>query len=426
MRLPARRRGALLAAGLVVLGGVGAGASLARSAGYLGGLRSAPALIVTAPPVSTIADTLKPSETLSQLFGRRGVSDVDWAVLAAGVHIFQPSRVKAGLVFLFRQRHGEAAPYAAAARVSRDERLVLSRGAGGWSASVETIPYDVRPMIVEGTIPADGNLYDALDVAIGDDVLPRSERVQLAWGLADVYDWEIDFARDLQPGDRFRVVAERLVSVEGETWYGRVLAARIDNGARKLYAFRYDDGDTSEFWDEQGRSLRRDFLRAPLRFKRVSSRFSMSRWQPILHYYRAHLGTDFAADMGTEVRTVGDGTVVLAGREGDYGNLVEIRHPNGVETRYGHLREFAPGIRPGAHVGQGEVIGYVGATGLATGPHLHYEVRVHGRAVRPSVVLGVGTGVPLVTSRRAGFLQEKARLTTMLEPERPRAVARTD
>jgi murein DD-endopeptidase MepM/ murein hydrolase activator NlpD len=422
----ARRRSALLAAGLVALGAVGAGASIARRAGYLGGLKSAPPLVVSSAPVSTITDTLKPRETLSQLFERRGVGDVDWAALARSVRDFQPSRARAGLVFVFRQRHGEAAPFAAVARVSPEERLRIARGVGGWSASVEAIPFQVVPLLVRGTIPADGNLYDALDEVIGDDVLPRGERTQLAWDLADVYDWEIDFSRDLQPGDRFRVVAERLVSADGESRYGRVLAARIDNAGTRLYAFRYDDGDRPEFWDERGRSLRRDFLRAPLRFKRVSSRFSHSRWQPILRYYRAHLGTDFAAAMGTEVRTVGDGTVIFAGREGDYGNLVEIRHPTGVETRYGHLSAFAPGLRAGVHVTQGDVIGYVGATGLATGPHLHYEVRVHGRAVRPSVVLGVGAGVPIATSRRADFEQERARLTAMLEPDRPPAIARTD
>jgi murein DD-endopeptidase MepM/ murein hydrolase activator NlpD len=422
----ARRHGILLAAGLLALGGAGAGAGVARHAGYLGGLKSAPPLIVSSAPVSTVTDTLKPRETLSQLFERRGVSDVDWAALARSVQNFEPSRVRAGLVFVFRQRHGEPAPYAAVVRMSPEERLRFTRGADGWSASVEAIPYQVEQILARGAIAADGNLYDALDAAIGDDVLPRSERTQLAWDLADVYDWEIDFARELQPGDRFRVIAERLVSADGDTRYGRVLAARIDNAGRKLYAFRYDDGDKTEFWDEHGRSLRRDFLRAPLRFKRVSSRFSRSRWQPILHYYRAHLGTDFAAAMGTEVRTVGDGTVTFAGREGDYGNLVEIRHPRGVETRYGHLSAFAPGIRAGAHVTQGDVIGYVGATGLATGPHLHYEVRIHGRAVRPSVVLGVGTGFPIAAVRRAGFEQERARLMAMLEPERPPAIARTD
>jgi murein DD-endopeptidase MepM/ murein hydrolase activator NlpD len=421
-----RRRGALLAAAFVVLGGVGAGARLARRAGYLGGLRTAPALIVSSPPVTSYADTLKPRETLSELFERRGVSDVDWGAVARSVSDFEPSRVRAGLVFVFRQRHGEPTPYAALVRMSPEERLHLVRGIDGWSASVESIPFRVEPMLAAGTISADGNLYDAIDAAIGESVLPKRERDQLAWDLADIYDWEVDFTRDLQPGDHFKVVAERLVSAEGDTWYGRVLAARIDNGGNKLYAFRYDDGDKSEFWDEQGRSLRRDFLRAPLRFKRISSRFSRSRWQPILHYYRAHLGTDFAADMGTEVRTVGDGTVIFAGREGDYGNLVEIRHPRGIETRYGHLEGFAPGIHAGVHVTQGEVIGYVGATGLATGPHLHYEVRIHGRAVRPSVVLGVGTGLPIAASRRAGFEQEKARLLAMLEPRRPAAVARTD
>jgi murein DD-endopeptidase MepM/ murein hydrolase activator NlpD len=420
------RRGALLAAGLVALGGVAAGAGIARRAGYLGGLKTAPPLVVSSAPVSTITDTLKARETLSQLFARRGVGDVDWAALARSVRDFRPSRVPAGLVFRFRQRHGDAAPFAAVVRMSPQQRLRFTRGPAGWSASLEVIPFHVESMLAEGTIPADGNLYDALDEAIDDDVLPRGERTQLAEALADVYDWEIDFRRDLQPGDRFRVVAERLVSAEGDVWYGRVLAARIDNAGRKLYAFRYDDGDTPQFWDEQGHSLRRQFLRAPLRFKRVSSRFSRSRWQPILHYYRAHLGTDFAADMGTPVRTVGDGTVTFAGREGGYGNLIIIRHPRGVETRYGHLSHFAPGIHAGVHVTQGEEIGYVGATGLATGPHLHYEVRIHGRAVRPSVVLGVGTGVAIAASRRAGFEQEKARLLALLEPRRLPAVAHTD
>jgi murein DD-endopeptidase MepM/ murein hydrolase activator NlpD len=410
----------------VALGGAGAGVGFARRAGYLGGLRSAPPLIVSTPPVSTIADTLKPRETLSELFGRRGVSDVDWGAVAAGLRNFQPSRVKAGLVFLFRQRRGEPEPFAAVARVSREERLVLTRSAGGWAASVEAIPYRVQPLLIQGAIPADGNLYDALDQAIPDDILPRSERTQLAWGLADAYDWEIDFSRDLQPGDRFKVVAERLVSADGETWYGRVLAARIDNAGRKLYAFRYDDGDKPELWDEAGRSLRRPFLRNPLQFSRISSRFTFSRWQPILHYYRPHLGTDFAAPTGTPVRAIGDGVVTFAGREGDYGNMVEIRHPNGFASRYGHLSGFAPEVHVGGQVRQGEYIGYVGATGLATGPHLHFEVRLHGRAVNPRGLLGTGVGEPIAAARRTDFEREKARLLQMLEPGRPAATARTD
>jgi murein DD-endopeptidase MepM/ murein hydrolase activator NlpD len=418
---PGRTEGTALAALLAVLGGLGVGA--ARRDGYLGGLKTAPPLVVSSAPVRTIADTLRSRETVSELFSRRGVDDVNWDAIARAVRNFQPGRLRAQMVFLFQQRHGEPSPYAVATRVSRDERLLLRRVSSGWSASVERIAWRVEPLVVEGSIADDANtVYDAMDNAVSSAVLPREERVQFVWGLSDVYDWEIDFARDLQPGDRFRVVAERMVSAEGEVRFGRVVAARFDLSGKHLYAFRYDNGDKSEFWDENGKSLRRDFLKAPLRFRRVSSRFSKSRWQPILHYYRAHLGTDFAADYGTEVRSVGEGTVSFAGREGGYGNLIEVRHPRGVETRYGHLSGFAQGVHSGARVTQGEIIGYVGSSGLSTGPHLHFEVRLNGRPIDPRHQLGgTAPGAPIAAARRDAYEREKTRLLDILEP-RPAAV----
>ena len=158
----------------------------------------------------------------------------------------------------------------------------------------------------------------------------------------------------------------------------------------------------------------------------MSSRFSTSRWQPILHYYRAHEGTDFAAPYGTPVRSIADGTVSFAGRQGDYGNMVEVRHASGITTRYGHLSAFAPGIKSGVAVRQGQFIGNVGASGLATGPHLHFEVRVRGRAVNPRTKLGSGIGAPIAASRRAEFEREKNLLLEVLEPRPGPAVARTD
>jgi len=412
-------------AAVALIGGATVG--LMRRHGLLGGLRTAPALMVFAAPVETIADTLKRSETVSQLFQRRGVTDVNWPAVAQAVRNFQPGRLKAGLVFLFQQRHGAAAPHAVAARMSRDERLLLTRVADHWDASVERIAWRAEPLVVDGSITRDANsVYDAMDNAVSDAVLSREERSQLVWGLADVYDWEVDFARDLQPGDRFHVVAERLVSGEGEVRFGRVLAARLDLSSKRLYAFRFDSGDKPAFWDENGRSLQRDFLRSPLRYRRVSSRFSTSRWQPILHYYRAHLGTDFAADYGTEVRSVGDGVVAFAGREGGYGNLIEVRHPRGFETRYGHLSRFADGIHAGVRVEQNEIIGYVGSSGLSTGPHLHFEVRANGRAVNPLRQLGgAAPGAPIAADRRAAFAKEKARLLQLLEPPPPAVIAST-
>jgi len=421
----ARSRAAWLAVALVLVGG--AAAAVARQDGYLGGLKTAPALLVAGAPVETIADTLKPSETVSQLFQRRGVTDVNWPAVAQAVRNFQPARLKAGLVFLFQHRRGDSTTQAVAARMSPVERLHLVRVADHWDATVETIPWHTEPLVVDGSITrAAGSIADAMENAVSDAVLGRGERSELVWDLADVYDWEVDFTHDLQPGDHFRVVAERQVSAEGEARMGRVLAARLDLSGKRLYAFRFDNGDRPAFWDENGRSLQRDFLRSPLRYRRVSSRFSTSRWQPILHYYRAHLGTDFAADYGTPVRSVGDGVVTFAGREGGYGNLIIVRHPRGYETRYGHLSAFAEGIHAGARVEQNEVIGQVGSSGLSTGPHLHFEVRLNGRAINPLRQLGgAAPGAPIPADRRAAFEQERLRLLQLLEPPSPTAIAST-
>jgi murein DD-endopeptidase MepM/ murein hydrolase activator NlpD len=418
---PRTRRTWVALAALALAGGAGVG--IARHNGYFGGLKSAPPLVVSVP-VRTVADTLHARETVSQLFVRRGVNDVNWTALSQAVRNFEPARMKAGLVFLFQQRHGDSTPYAVNARVSRDERLWLRRVSTGWSASLERIPWRTERLVVSGTIEA--TLSEAIDQAGSDKNLSASERDRLSSALADVYDWDIDFTRDIRSGDRFRVYAERLVSAEGEVLFGRVLAARIDVGGKRHYAFRDDDGDTPQFWDEKGQSLRRDFLRAPLQYKYVSSRFSNSRWQPILHYYRAHQGTDFAAPHGTPVRTIADGSVTFTGRQGDYGNMVEVRHASGVTTRYGHLWAFAPGIHSGVVVHQGQIIGQVGASGLATGPHLHFEVRVHGRAVNPRTKLGSGTGAPIAASRRAEFEREKDLMLEVLEPRVGPAIARTD
>ena len=415
MSRPARTRAAAATLALAVLGV--AGVALARVSGRLGGTPTAPAITVAGAPAVTETDTLRRGETVSQLFERHQITGVDWTAITQAVANFRPSRLKAGLAFLFTRR-GSASPHSVSARVSRDQRLVLTRVADRWDASVEAIPWRVETVVIDGAITRDvPSVYDAVDAAVPDSILPASERRQLVWALADVYDWEVDFSRDLQPGDAFRVVAERLHVPGGETQFGRIMAARLDLSGKHLYAFRYDAGDTSEFYDETGHSLRRAFLHNPLRFSRITSRFSRSRWQPILHYYRPHLGTDYAAELGTPVRAIGDGVVEFAGWGGGYGNLIKLRHPDGMESLYGHLDHFAPGIRPGVRVTQGEEIGYVGSTGLSTGPHLHFEVRVHGHAVNPLRVLGgAAPGAPIAAARRAGFEQEKTRLLRLLDP----------
>jgi murein DD-endopeptidase MepM/ murein hydrolase activator NlpD len=411
-------------AALAVLAGVVV--ALARTGGYLGGLKTAPPVVVASAPVRLVADTLRSGETVSQLFERRGVNDVDWSAIARAVRNFNPSRVRSGTVFSFTQGHGEDAPRAVAVRVSYDTRLLMRRdtGTGAWAASAERINWRSEPFVVEGAVAS--SVSEAITGAVSDDVLPRESRAELVWSLAEVYDWVVDFSRDVQPGDRFKVLAERMVSSEGEVRYGRILAARLDVGPHPLYAYRFDDAaGHEEFFDDQGKSMKREMLRAPLEFKRIGSGFSKSRYHPILHYNRPHLGIDFGAAYGAPVRSVGKGSVTFAGRMGGYGNLVEVRHNDRTTTRYAHLSGFGQGVHLGAHVEQGQTLGFVGASGLATSPHLHYELRINGRAVNPRRQFAAGEGAPIAASRRAAFEDEKRRLSALLEAQ-PAAVARVD
>jgi murein DD-endopeptidase MepM/ murein hydrolase activator NlpD len=268
----------------------------------------------------------------------------------------------------------------------------------------------------------ESSLYDALDKAMADSFLPGPERRQLAWAIADVYDWEVDFSRDLRPGDRFTVLLDRLESSEGERRFGRILAARVDVARTPQYAFYFEQSEGRDvvtgFYDERGRSLRRAFLRAPLQFRRVSSRFG-ARYHPVLHRWRAHEGVDFAAAYGTPVRATADGIVARVGREDNgYGNVIEVRHPNGIRTRYGHLSGFARGVHPGERVAQGETIGYVGSTGLSTGPHLHYEFLVNGRPTNPRRT-DMGAGTPVPKPLAGAFDAVRDGLLVLLESKTP-------
>jgi murein DD-endopeptidase MepM/ murein hydrolase activator NlpD len=245
--------------------------------------------------------------------------------------------------------------------------------------------------------------------------LGLGDRRRLAWDLADVYAWQVDFTRDIHPGDRFQVVFERLVSEDGEVRVGRVLAGDLTISGKSLTAFRFggENGRGALYYDDQGNSLRRAFLRAPVEFRRISSNFARLRYHPLLGLSRRHEGTDYAAAPGTPVMAAGDGVVLRVGRAGGYGNLIELRHLNGITTRYGHLRGFARNIRSGARVQQGQVIGYVGSTGLATGPHLHYEFRMNG-VPKDSRRVNLGSGSPVASPDRTAFEQERDRLLLLL------------
>jgi murein DD-endopeptidase MepM/ murein hydrolase activator NlpD len=235
-------------------------------------------------------------------------------------------------------------------------------------------------------------------------VAARGETVMLAMDLADVFGGEIDFNNDLQPGDRFEVLFEKVLS-EGEfAGYGPILAAEFRNGDRTLTAFRFQAPDgTFGYYDVQGRSLKRFFLRSPLKFEpRISSGFSYRRLHPVLGQWRAHPAIDYRAPAGAPVIAVASGVVVRAGWTGGGGNTVTLRHSNGYETSYLHLSAMS--VRAGQRVGQGQVIGRVGATGLATGPHLDYRMKKNGQWVNPLVEhRKLPPGDPVPAAQMAAF-----------------------
>jgi murein DD-endopeptidase MepM/ murein hydrolase activator NlpD len=373
----------------------------------------APVIVPPAPSltVSETHDTLRRGETLSDLFGRHQVS-IDFQRLDLS-SLLNPRRVRAGLIFSFRQVLGDSAPNHIAVRTSPEQRVIFSRVSNEWSATSQPIRWQTQETQIEGVI--ESSLYQALDAGVRDDQLDSGNRRRLAWDLADVYAWEVDFTRDVHPGDRFRVILERMISEDGEVRVGNVLASDLTIGGKSLTAFRFGGGAgrNALYYDDEGGSLRRAFLRAPVEFRRISSNFAGRRVHPVLRLTRRHEGTDYSAVPGTPVMAAGDGIVLRAGRAGGYGNLIELRHLNGITTRYGHLRGFARNIRRGVRVEQGQTIGYVGSTGLATGPHLHYEFRMNG-VPKDSRRVKLGSGSPVAPQDRTAFERERDRLLVQL------------
>jgi len=267
-----------------------------------------------------------------------------------------------------------------------DEALVrVTRAGEGYRAERLSLEYEKRILCLEGSIE------DNLIASMGGG----PQNLLLALGLSDIFAWDIDFTTALRRGDTFRVLVEGLYRDGEFRKYGGILAAEFVNDGVAYRAYRFEIDGKADYYDAEGRSLRKAFLKAPLSFRRISSGFSKSRLHPVLKIRRAHNGTDYVAPKGTPVSAMAAGQVVAAGWQGGYGRLVVLRHPNGYKTYYGHLSGFAKGIRKGATVAQGQLVGYVGATGLATGPHLHFEMRLNDRPVNPrKVAIPPGGPVP--------------------------------
>jgi murein DD-endopeptidase MepM/ murein hydrolase activator NlpD len=378
--------------------------------------------IVVTTPFHDVVDVVRRNETLSDVLGRHGIYGADLVRLLAAAPELKPRRIPAGQEVAFRYLDRDQQPARVRTRLSPDAMLWLFRAPHStWREELERIVWEPQPVRIVGTVQS--SLYETLSAITPDSVLPRAERDRMIYDLADaVFGWEIDFTRDIVAGDHFAILFERLVSSLGEARYGRLIAAHLQARGQDNSAYVLTDSDGSNaYYDVNGRSLKRAFKLAPVPY-RITSRFSRSRLHPILGIWRAHLGNDYHAPIGTPVEATGDGLIRRAGRWGGYGIMVAIRHPHGIETRYAHLSRIASGIHPGVRVQQGEVIGYSGMTGLATAPHVHYEFLKNGHQVNPSRQ-DMGDGDPVPPARAAEFAAVRAHADHLLQAPSPSIIA---
>ena len=344
-------------------------------------------------------DTLGSRETLVGVLGRAGLPARD-ARQALSTTLLEPGRIRVGMPVHTRSSLNESAPTEIMLGLAIDRILQLRRSGAGWTGEVEHLPWTTDTITVSGTVQT--HLYAAMNAAAR-DVLADSLRDRLTDALAFLYEFRVDMSRDLRVGDSFTVVAERQHGPQASVRVGRVLTASMKLSGATIDAVPFKSGKVSgEWFDGDGRPLRAGFLRAPLELRRITSGFGMRR-HPILGTMRRHEGTDYGAASGTPIRAIGDGVVIKAGSGSGYGNMIDIRHPNGFVSRYGHLRGFAKGVRAGTRVTVGKTIGYVGATGLATAPHLHFEVLVRGTPRDPRVALRNTSSDPIPKAEQKAF-----------------------
>jgi murein DD-endopeptidase MepM/ murein hydrolase activator NlpD len=362
-----------------------------------------PAIAQPASVGATVEVIVGRNDTLDGIFRRMALDKADLAAIR------QLPGIRQALDFLkpgdaIQVRHTDGAIKELTRKVSETQTLKVVREDTGFTAKMIDEPVETR--IRTATTTIDSSLFQAAEAADISDVV--------ALKLANVFAWDIDFVLDLREGDRFTAVYEQIYQNGKYLRDGELLAAEFVNNGKEYRAVRFvTESGAASYYTPDGLPMRKAFLRAPVEFTRVSSVFNPHRMHPILNLIRGHMGTDYAAPIGTPVHAAGDGRVSFAGRRGGYGNAVVLAHSNSVSTLYGHMSRFARDLRIGAHIQQGQIIGYVGMTGLATGPHLHYEYLVNGVHKNPQTVRLPGAE-PLRTEVLQKFRSETASLVADL------------
>lgn len=285
-----------------------------------------------------------------------------------------------------------------------DDMIVVTREGEDFHAEQKPIDYEVEQVFAEGTIKT--FLYaDALEKGISEATIVT---------MADVFSFDVDFTTEIREGDEFKLIYEKRKRFGQEASDGAILGAKFVNEGKTYWAFYFEDGENSGYFDENGKRLQRQFLKAPLSYKYISSGYSGARYHPVTKTVSAHYQIDYAATVGTPVVATARGKVILAGWNGGWGNQVKIQHANGYLTQYAHLSKFGSGVKVGAQVAQGQIIGYVGSTGWSTGPHLDFGMRLNGNPVNP-LTLQQPKGDPVSDENRAKFDEMKKELEEKLK-----------
>jgi murein DD-endopeptidase MepM/ murein hydrolase activator NlpD len=329
----------------------------------------------SASPTKENRETIKRGETISDILDRYNLSPAEIHKLREDVKsVYDLAKVRAGnelKIFTSQDNEVVCIEYS----LNKENFLCLEKNGGSYTAEIKKIPYVIHTEMIWGVI--EDNPINAIS--------EENEGGQLAILLEEIFAWDIDFYADIREGDSFKIIFEKKY-LDGEfVSYGKILAAEFTNQGESYRAFRYTypNSDKSDYFDFEGNSLRKEFLKSPISGARITSRFTHSRLHPVRKVWRPHYGVDYAAPVGTPVRATADGSVNYVGRDGVNGRMVRIRHKNGYETFYLHLRRYGKGIKRGVEVASGQIIGYVGASGEVSGPHLDYRIKHRGKYINP-------------------------------------------
>ncbi len=372
----------------------------------------------TPPPPEIRREVLEgaiaPGETLTSLLKDYLSPQEIHSLSLKSREIFPLSRICAGQPYRLCVKDGEFESFEY--DIDAEDQLIIRRDTEDFQILRSPIEYVVETDHVSGIIRS--SLFEA--------VTESGEKAEMALALSDIFAWDIDFIRDIRQGDSFQVLVEKRFRKGEPAGYGRILAARFTNQGQNYNAFLFQDGDRSpSYYDTEGNSVRKAFLKAPLSFTRISSGFSRKRFHPITKTWKAHPAIDYAAPSGTPIKSVGDGTIIRIGHTKYNGNFVKIRHNSSYETLYLHMKGFGRGMKNGKKVVQGQVIGYVGSTGLATGPHLCFRMYKNGTPVNPYRVKSPAAD-PVSSKRLADFQATIAPYLATLEGQDMHARAETN